>query len=77
MFKVVTWVIGFAAIVLGYTVKEAFAKGLLKAGYPGMVISFSIICLLLLGHAVLVIRDYGEHINRKFNRADEAKKGES
>ena len=77
MFKVVTWIIGFAAIVLGYTVKEGFAKGLVNAEYPGMVICFSLIGLLLLGHAVLVIRDYGEHINRTFNRAEKAMSGES
>jgi hypothetical protein len=78
MFSVVTWIVGFAAVVLGFAVKEGFKKAsLTSVEAPAFVASLGVIGLLLLALAVLVIRDYGRHINRTFARADAARDGES
>jgi hypothetical protein len=77
MFSVVTWIMGFAVVVLGFAVKEGFDKGLMKVMFPGMVISLAVSGLLLLTLAVIVLSDYGDHINRTFARADAARDGAS
>lgn len=77
MFKVVTWIVGFAAIVLGFAVKEGFGAGLTSVKHPNMLVSLGFIGLVVVVHAAIVIRDYGEHINRTFARADAARDGET
>ena len=37
MFKLVTWIVGFAAVVLGFAVKEGFGPGLEKIVHPRML----------------------------------------
>jgi len=77
MFKIVTWIVGFAAVVLGFAVKEGFEKGLTNITHPDMLVSLGLIGLLIVAYAALVIRDYGKHINRTFARADAARDGET
>lgn len=77
MFQVVTWILGFAGVVLGFAVKEGFETGLKRVAHPVLLVSLGFVGLVLLVHAVIVIRDYGRHINRTFARADAARYGES
>ena len=76
MFTTVSWVLGFSAAVLAFAVKEGFADGKATVANP-IAMSFLVLAgILLLVHAYFVVKDYGEHINRTFNRADAARKGE-
>ena len=77
MFKVVTWIVGLAGAILAFAIKEGFGKGLAKVTEPGLVLSLGLIGLVVIVHAVVVIRDYGHHINRTFARADAARVGET
>ena len=77
MFKVVTWILGFAALILGYIIKEystinsnnetsAHLWGILFLGAIGIAIAY---------YAKIVINDFGDHINRNFDRADASREG--
>lgn len=77
MFQVVTWNLGLASAVLGFAVTKGFEEGLKSIAHPPLLVSMGLAGLALLGHAVIVIRDYGWHINRTFARADAARDGES
>jgi hypothetical protein len=77
LFKFVTWIIGFAAAILGFAIKEGFENGYGKVAHPLLVISVSLAGLLILVHATFIIFDHGRHINRTFGRADAARDGES
>ena len=79
MFGVVTWIVGLASAVLGFAVKEGFATGsaLTSITHPVSVVGLSIAGLLIVRFADIAVRDYGEHINRTFNRANAARNGES
>ena len=76
MFTVVSWLIGFSAAILAFAVKEGFTQGVTRVANPWLVSGLGVIGLLLLLHTRFVIRDYGDHINRTFNRADAARDGE-
>ena len=77
MFQVVTWNLGLASAVLGFAVTKGFEEGLKSIAHPQVLVSMGLIGLALLVHAVIVVRDYGRHINRTFARADAARDGES
>jgi hypothetical protein len=77
MFKVVTWIIGFAGAILAFAIKEGFEKGMKSVTNPRLLFGLGLIGFIVLVHAVIVIRDYGRHINRTFARADATRDGES
>jgi hypothetical protein len=77
LFKLVTWIVGFAAVVLGFAVKEGFEKGLEKIAHPFMLFILGCVGLAVVVHAFFIVRDHGRHINRTFARADAARDGES
>ncbi len=77
MFQVVTWNLGLASAVLGFAVTKGFAEGLRSIANPLLLVIMGFIGLALLVHAVIVVRDYGGHINRTFARANAARDGES
>ena len=77
MFKLVTWIVGFAAVVLGFAVKEGFEKGLEKVTHRSLLLTLGLAGLVVLAHATIIIVDHGRHINRTFARADAARDGES
>lgn len=77
MFMTVSWILGFSAAVLAFAVKEGFADGKATVANPGAMSLLVLAGFLLLMHAYFVVKDYGEHINRTFNRADAARKGET
>jgi len=78
MFSVVTWIIGFAAAVLGFLVKEfiGFQADALVILYPLPLIVVSLVGMCIVVYADILIRDFGEHINRNFDRADRAREGD-
>lgn len=53
MFKMVTWIIGFAAVLLGFAVKEGFEKGLASVAHPRLLMSVGVVGLVIVGHAVI------------------------
>jgi hypothetical protein len=75
MYQLVTWIIGFAAVVLGFAVKEGF-EGHFATAHPRVLCIFGGVGLVVLGLAFLIIRDHGKHINRTYGRADAARDGE-
>src|SRR5262245_52387079 len=77
LFKLATWLLGFAAVILGFAVKEGFEKGLEKLAHPFMVFILGLIGLGVIVHTFIIVWDHGRHINRTFARADAARKGES
>lgn len=77
MFQVVTWILGFASVVLGFAVEKGFGTGLASVTHPLLILVAGLGGLILLVHATIVIRDYGQHINRMFTRADSARSGEA
>src|SRR5262245_2303431 len=77
MIKLVTWIVGFAAVVLGFAVKEGFDKDFAKVAHRGLLFVLGFVGLVLLAHAAVVIKDHGRHINRTFARADAARDGVS
>jgi hypothetical protein len=77
MFRLVTWIIGLAAVVLGFAIKEGFEKGLEKVAHARLLLIVSFVGLFVMVHAVFVICDHGRHINRTFARADAARDGQS
>jgi hypothetical protein len=77
MFRFVTWIIGFAAAILGFAIKEGFKDGYEKVAHPRLLIILSGAGLVILLHAFFIIRDHGRHINRTFGRANAARDGES
>jgi hypothetical protein len=77
MFAVVTWIIGFAAVLLGFVVSEGFEKGLTQITHPPMVIGLCIAGLCVLYLAYKVILDNAAHLNRTFARANAARDGET
>jgi hypothetical protein len=77
LFKLVTWIVGFAAVVLGFAVKEGFEKGLEKIAHPFMVFILGCVGVAVVAHAFFIVRDHGRHINRTIARADAARDGES
>jgi hypothetical protein len=76
MLKVTTWIIGFAAMALCFIMKECLTYP--SSGFlikiPLMLIITSSIGLLITWYADIVIRDFGTHINRHFDRADAARR---
>ena len=68
--------VGFAAVILGYTIKEGFKSGL-EIAHPRLLIILSLVGIAVLTNALFIIRDHGRHINRTFARADAARNGES
>jgi hypothetical protein len=78
MFSVVTWIIGFAAAVLGFIVKEFldFQTNALVILYPLPLIVLSLVGMCIVVYADILIRDFGEHINRNFDRADRSREGD-
>lgn len=71
MLQVSTLLIGFSAAILGYAVDKTLnfdAGPLLKQ--PGLLLLLSIVGIAVVLYAEVVIREFGEHINRNFDRAD-------
>jgi len=75
LFKLVTWIVGFAAVNLGFTVKEGFQSKYETIAHPGLLVILSGVGLVVLVHAFFIVRDHGRHINRTFARADAARDG--
>jgi flagellar motor component MotA len=64
LFKLVTWIVGFAAVVLGFAVKEGFEEGLEKIHHPFMLFILGCAGLAVVVLALYIVRDHGRHINR-------------
>jgi vacuolar-type H+-ATPase subunit I/STV1 len=76
LFKLITWIIGFAAVVLGFAIKEGFDRNL-KADHPRLVFLLGVVGFVVVFHAILIVLDHGWHINRTLARANKARDGES
>lgn len=78
MFNVVTWILGFAFVLTGIIIKEFFQfnQNTISISEPLALIIFSIVGLAIVYYSDLVIRDFGGHINRNFDRADAAREGD-
>ena len=61
MYQLVTWITGFAAVVLGFAVKEGF-EGHFATAHPPVLYIFGGVGLVVLVLAFLIIRDHGRHI---------------
>jgi hypothetical protein len=77
MFKLVTWIIGFTGVILGYAVSQGFEKGLEKLAHPRMVFVLGLAGFFVTLSTFWIVRDHGQHINRTYARADAARHGES
>ena len=78
MFKVVTWILGFAAVLFGFVAKECFnlqGTGTLIS-HPPSLIFLSAVGIAIAYYADIVICDFGYHINRNFDRAHAAREGD-
>jgi len=75
MFNVVTWIVGFAAVILGFIVKETitFVGDSIVFDKPTTLLCLSVIGLLVIVYARIVINDFSDHINKNFDRADRAR----
>jgi hypothetical protein len=76
MLGLITWVLGFAAAVLGFAVSNTLdfdSSGVVKK--PMLLIILSITGGSLTWYADIIIREFAEHINRNFDRADHARGG--
>jgi hypothetical protein len=73
----VTWIVGFAAVILGFTLKEAFQGKYDTIAHPHLLIILGLAGLVVLVLAFFIVRDHGRHINRTFARADAARNGQS
>ena len=74
LFKLVTWIIGFAAVVLGYAIKEGFDSNL-KVSHPRLVFLLGVVGFVVVFHAILIVLDHGWHINQTLARAKAARDG--
>jgi hypothetical protein len=75
MFKLFTWIIGFAAVVLAFAFTEGFEKGFETVKHPWMLCMLSGVGLVVVLYAAVVVYDHGRHIDRTFARADAARGG--
>lgn len=75
MFKTLTWVIGFAAAVLGFIVNEFVdldpAKPLIN--HKGLAAIFCLVGLALCIYAAFLLSEFAEHIKRNWERAKRCK----
>jgi hypothetical protein len=76
LFKLITWIIGFAAVVLGFAIKEGFDRNL-KVGHPRLVFLLGVVGFVVCFHAFLIVLDHGWHINRTLAHVKAAQDGES
>jgi len=75
MFKVITWVVGFAAVILGFMLKETITleTDSLGVSKPSTLLVLSCVGFVVILYANILIRDFADHINRNFDRADRAR----
>jgi len=75
MFNVVTWIVGFAAVILGFIIKETISleTDSLVVSKPFTLFVLSAAGMLVVVYARVLIGDFGDHINRNFDRADRAR----
>jgi hypothetical protein len=76
-FKLVTWIVGFAGVLLGFTVTQGFEKGFEKIAHPIMVLVFGLVGFGFALITLLIVRDHGRHIRRTERRACAAQQGKS
>ena len=75
MFNVVTWIVGFAAVILGFIVKEFITveADSLAVSNPYTLLLLAVGGMLFVVYADILIKDFSDHINRNFDRADSAR----
>lgn len=75
MFNVVTWIVGFAAVILGFIVKETITlkDNSIVVDNPSTLLVLGVAGLLVVVYAYVLIGDFSEHINQNFDRADRAR----
>jgi len=76
-FKLVTWIVGFAGVLLGFIVMQGFEKGFEKIAHTIMVILFCAVGVGFTLMTFLIVRDHGQHIIRTEQRAIAAQAGKS
>ena len=77
MFKVVTWILGFAALILGYIITEysTLSSNNVTSAKLWSILFLGAIGIAIAYYSKIVICDFGDHINRNFDRADASRKG--
>jgi hypothetical protein len=78
MFSTVTWLIGFAAVIAGIIVKECLVlqPNAVVMSRPLPLVLLSLAGFGIIFYADVLIRDFGNHINRNFDRADRAREAD-
>ena len=77
MVQVTTWILGFVSAVLAYLVDKTVSVGGtigFRVDQPATAIGVAASGLALCWFAILVLRDFNEHIDRHFDAADRALK---
>jgi|SRR4029434_6404858 hypothetical protein len=77
MLQVLTLLVGFSAAILGYAVDKTLSFD--SAPFvrkPLLLLVLAIVGSAIVIYAEIVIREFGEHINRNFNRADYSRLGD-
>lgn len=77
MLQVLTLLIGFAAAILGFAVDQTLSFS--QAPFvkdPLLLLILSCVGIVIAIYADLVIEEFGEHINRNFDRADHTRIGD-
>ncbi|MHC4399189.1 MAG: hypothetical protein ACYTG0_05890 [Planctomycetota bacterium] len=70
MLQVLTWLIGFAAAILGYAVDKTIGfDPAPSVKQPLLLLVLAAVGIAIIVYAEIVIREFGEHINRNFDRA--------
>lgn len=77
VFRITTWILGFASVMVGLAVNHGFNKNLMEIDRPFLLIIAGVIGGVLVIYAAIVVNEYGDHLNRTFTRANEAREGES
>lgn len=75
MFQTVTWVIGFAVALLGFCYGKfiEFENGEMVILGRWLGVGCCLVGLVLCGYAWILLREYGKHIQRNWDRADRCK----
>lgn len=72
MFSIVTWLIGFVTIILGFSIKECLdlESSSITVSKEVPLVVLTSIGILIVVYALIVIHHFGGHILRNYRRAD-------
>lgn len=74
MFKTLTWVIGFAAAILGFIVNNFVdLDPAAHISHKGAAVIFCLVGLVICIYAAFLLSEFAHHISRNWNRADQCK----